>query len=141
MVPLAALAWSTPLFWAIMIGWILSVTLHEFAHGLVAYLGGDYTIRERGLLTLNPMKYAHPVMTFVLPVLFMAMGAVPLVGAATYVNVSLLRNKGWRTATALTNRRYKSRRPSSPPTPGTAPRWPASPPVIVRAPLRCRSGC
>jgi Zn-dependent protease len=101
MVPLAALAWSTPLFWAIMIGWILSVTLHEFAHGLVAYLGGDYTIRERGLLTLNPMKYAHPVMTFVLPVLFMAMGAVPLVGAATYVNVSLLRNKGWRTATAL----------------------------------------
>jgi Zn-dependent protease len=99
--PLAALAWSSPLFWAIMIGWILSVTLHEFAHGLVAYLGGDHTIRERGLLTLNPLKYAHPVMTFILPVLFMAMGGIPMVGAATYVNVNLLRTKAWRTATSL----------------------------------------
>ena len=98
--PLMAINWSSPIFWAIMIGWIMSVTLHEFAHGLVAYLGGDYTIRERGLLTLNPIKYANPMMTFVLPLLFVAMGAIPMVGAATYVNTSLLRNRAWRSATA-----------------------------------------
>jgi Zn-dependent protease len=83
-----------------MIGWILSVTLHEFAHGIVAYWGGDYSIRERGLLTLNPVKYVNPLMTFVLPVLFMAMGGVPLVGAATYVNTSLMRNKLWQSLSA-----------------------------------------
>jgi len=91
---------QNPLFWAIIVGWILTVAVHEFAHGLVAYLGGDYTIRERGLLTLNPIKYANPMMTFVLPLLFVAMGAIPMVGAATYVNVILLRNRGWRSATA-----------------------------------------
>jgi Zn-dependent protease len=83
-----------------MIGWIMSVTLHEFAHGLVAYFGGDHTIKERGLLTLNPLKYANPMMTFVLPLLFVAMGAIPMVGAATYVNVNLLRNRAWRSAVA-----------------------------------------
>jgi Zn-dependent protease len=98
--PLMAVNWSSPIFWAVMIGWIMSVTLHEFAHGLVAYLGGDYTIRERGLLTMNPIKYANPMMTFVLPLLFVAMGAIPMVGAATYVNVSLLRNRAWRSLTA-----------------------------------------
>jgi Zn-dependent protease len=98
--PLGTINWSSPIFWAIMIGWILSVTLHEFAHGLIAYFGGDYTIRERGLLTLNPIRYANPMMTFILPLLFVAMGAVPMVGAATYVNVTLLRNRGWRSATA-----------------------------------------
>ena len=99
--PLMTINWSSPIFWAVMIGWIMSVTLHEFAHGLVAYLGGDHTIRERGLLTLNPIKYANPLMTFVLPLIFVLMGAVPMVGAATYVNVSLLRTRWWRSATAL----------------------------------------
>jgi Zn-dependent protease len=92
--------WSSPLFWAVIIGWIISVTLHELGHGVVAYLGGDYTIRQRGGLTLNPLHYAHPVTTFLLPALFVLMGAVPLVGAATYINVRLLRSRAWRSATA-----------------------------------------
>jgi Zn-dependent protease len=100
LLPLASVNWQSPLFWAIMIGWILSVTLHEFAHGIVAYWGGDHTIRERGLLTLNPVKYANPLMTFVFPLLFMAMGGVPLVGAATYVRTDLLRSKTWQSLTA-----------------------------------------
>jgi Zn-dependent protease len=100
LLPLATINWSSPLFWAVMIGWVLSVTLHEFAHGIVAYWGGDFTIRKRGLLTLNPVKYANPLMTFVFPLLFMAMGGVPLVGAATYVNTHLLRSKLWQSLTA-----------------------------------------
>ena len=61
--PLAAVDFQSPLTWAILIGWIMSVVLHEFAHGLVAYLGGDYTIKERGGLTLNPIQYIDPVIS------------------------------------------------------------------------------
>ena len=67
---LAAVDFQNPLLWAIMIGWIMSVVLHEFAHGLVASWGGDYTIRERGGLTLNPLQYVDPVMSLLLPAIF-----------------------------------------------------------------------
>lgn len=62
-----AVEFRNPLFWAVLVGWILSVVLHEFAHGLVAHLGGDYTIKERGGLTLNPLAYVDPVFSLLLP--------------------------------------------------------------------------
>src|ERR1051325_5979175 len=89
---------SNPLFWAVLIGWVLSVTLHEFAHGLVAYLGGDYTIRERGGLSLNPIHYVDPVMSLILPMVIFLIGGIPLPGGVTYVHDDLLRNRGWKTA-------------------------------------------
>ncbi len=92
---------SDPLLWAVIIGWILSVVLHEFAHGLVAYLGGDYTIRERGGLSLNPLHYLDPMMSIVLPALFVLMGGIPLPGGATYVRRDLLRNRLWKSAVSL----------------------------------------
>jgi Zn-dependent protease len=98
---LATIAWQTPLFWAVFIGWILSVILHEFAHGLVAYLGGDYTIRERGGLTLNPFQYVDPVGSILLPAVFLAIGGIPLPGGATYIRHDLLRNKHWEAGVAL----------------------------------------
>src|SRR3954453_20879321 len=87
-----------PLFWAVFIGWVLSVVLHEFAHGLVAYLGGDYTIRERGGLTLNPRRYIDPFMSIILPMVFLALGSIPLPGGVTYVRHDLLRSRLWATA-------------------------------------------
>lgn len=98
---LAAIAWQTPLFWAVFIGWILSVVLHEFAHGLVAYLGGDYTIRERGGLTLNPFQYIDPVGSILLPAVFLVIGGIPLPGGVTYIRHDLLRSKHWEAAVAL----------------------------------------
>jgi Zn-dependent protease len=98
---LAAVDFQNPLLWAILIGWILSVVLHEFAHGIVAYWGGDYTIRERGGLTLNPLQYVDPLMSIVLPVVFLLMGGVPLPGGATYIRRDLLRSKAWETAVSL----------------------------------------
>ncbi len=89
---------SNPLFWAVFIGWMLSVVLHEFAHGLVAYLGGDYTIRERGGLSLNPLQYIDPVVSLILPLVFLLMGGVPLPGGMTYVRNDLLRNRLWSSA-------------------------------------------
>jgi Zn-dependent protease len=84
-----------PALWAVVIGWVMSVTLHEFAHGVVAYWGGDYTIRERGGLTLNPLQYVDPLMSIILPVIFLLMGGIPLPGGATYVRHDLIRSKGW----------------------------------------------
>ena len=98
---IAFVDFQNPLLWAVMIGWILSVVLHEFAHGIVAYWGGDYTIRERGGLTLNPLQYVDPVMSIILPIVFLAMGGVPLPGGATYVRRDLLRSRAWSTAVSL----------------------------------------
>ena len=98
---LASVNWQDPVFWAVVVGWVLTVVLHEFAHGLVASLGGDWTIRERGGLTLNPLQYVHPVNSIVLPVVFLLIGGVPLPGGATYVRRDLLRTRAWASAVSL----------------------------------------
>src|SRR5438477_13152803 len=96
--PLAVVDYRDPLLWAAFIGWILSVILHEFAHGLVAYWGGDYTIRERGGLTLNPLAYIDPLNSLVLPTVFLLMGGIPLPGGVTYIRRDLIRSRGWSSA-------------------------------------------
>lgn len=95
---LAAVNFSDPLLWAVFIGWIMSVVLHEFAHGIVAYWGGDYTIRERGGLTLNPLQYIDPVMSILLPIVIFLFGGIPLPGGVTYIRRDLLRSRGWDAA-------------------------------------------
>src|SRR5438270_14013195 len=87
-----------PALWAVVIGWVMSVTLHEFAHGAVAYWGGDYTVRERGGLTLNPLQYVDPLMSIVLPAAVFLIGGVPLPGGVTYIRRDLLRGRPWNAA-------------------------------------------
>lgn len=36
---------------------LLALTVHEFSHGLVAFLRGDNTAKEAGRLTLNPISH------------------------------------------------------------------------------------
>lgn len=79
-------------------GWIFSLTLHEFSHALVAYLGGDYTVRDKGYLTFNPLKYTHPTLSFVMPLVFLALGGIGLPGGAVYIETHRLRSKYWRSA-------------------------------------------
>ncbi len=98
---LAMVDWHNPIIWAIIIGWIMSVVLHEFAHGIVGYLGGDYTVRERGGLTLNPLQYIDPVFSIVMPVIFLMLGGVPLPGGVTYIRNDLLRSRAWESAVSL----------------------------------------
>lgn len=90
-----------PMVWGVIIGWIMTVVLHEFAHGIVAWWGGDYTIKERGGLTLNPFQYIDPVFSIILPIIFLAMGGIPLPGGVTYVRRDLLRNRYWCSAVSL----------------------------------------
>jgi len=98
--PLSVVDYRDPLLWAAFIGWILSVILHEFAHGAVAYWGGDYTIRERGGLTLNPFQYIDPLFSILIPAVIFVMGGVPLPGGGTYVRRDLIRNRFWQVATS-----------------------------------------
>ena len=55
----------------VLIGWIISLCLHEFSHALVAYWGGDTTVKDKGYLTLNPLKYTDPLMSIILPLVFL----------------------------------------------------------------------
>lgn len=88
-------------FLVVLIGWIFSLTLHEFSHAYVAYLGGDWTVREKGYLTFNPLKYTHPLYSILLPLLFLFLGGLGLPGGAVYIQTHLLRSDKWRTAVSL----------------------------------------
>ncbi|MFS8479653.1 MAG: site-2 protease family protein [Micromonosporaceae bacterium] len=72
-------------------GWIVSLCLHEFAHAVVAYRSGDIDVAHRGYLTLNPLKYTHPVLSIVLPVLFIVLGGIGLPGGAVWVDRHAIR--------------------------------------------------
>lgn len=88
-------------FFVVLAGWVFSLCLHEFSHALVAYWGGDWTVREKGYLTFNPLKYTHPVYSLLLPLLFLVMGGIGLPGGAVYIEVWRLRNEYWRSAMSL----------------------------------------
>ncbi len=45
---------------------LIALTLHELAHGYVAYLCGDTTARDMGRLTLNPFKHLDLVGTIMM---------------------------------------------------------------------------
>lgn len=54
---------------------LISMILHELAHGVVAYWLGDSTAKDEGRLTLNPAKHIDPYMSILVPVfLFMTTG-------------------------------------------------------------------
>ena len=88
-------------FAIVLFGWIFSLCLHEFSHALVAYYGGDTTVREKGYLTFNPLKYTHPLFSIVLPLLFLVMGGIGLPGGAVYIERWRIRNRFLLSAVSL----------------------------------------
>jgi Zn-dependent protease len=50
---------------------IIAVTLHEAAHGWVAWRLGDHTAYILGRVTFNPIKHIHPVGTLLLPAMML----------------------------------------------------------------------
>lgn len=82
----------------VFLGWIVSVCLHEFGHAIIAYWGGDKTVKDKGYLTLNPLKYTDVSLSLVLPIVFLLIGGIPLPGGAVYINRSLIRNRLWDSA-------------------------------------------
>jgi Zn-dependent protease len=88
-------------FYIVTVGWVFSLCLHEFAHAWVAWRGGDYTIREKGYLAFNPLKYVDPFFSLILPIIFVLIGGIGLPGGAVYIERSLLRSRAIETAVSL----------------------------------------
>lgn len=65
---------------------MLSITIHEFAHAFAAYKLGDSTPRNSGRLTLNPFKHADLIGTLIMPIASFASGFA-LIGWAKPVPV------------------------------------------------------
>lgn len=40
---------------------LLSITVHESAHGMAAYAMGDPTAKQQGRISLNPLKHIDPI--------------------------------------------------------------------------------
>lgn len=66
---------------------LLSIIIHEIAHGSVALYLGDPTAKNAGRLTLNPIKHLDPVGSFFLPLVLFLSG-LPMFGWAKPVPVN-----------------------------------------------------
>jgi Zn-dependent protease len=79
---------------------LVAVTLHEVAHGYVAYRLGDPTAKMAGRLTLNPIKHLDIIGSFLLPFGLYLSGSPFLFGYAKPVPVNFARlprfNRGMR---------------------------------------------
>ncbi len=72
---------------------LISLSIHEYAHALLAYKFGDDTAQKQGRLTLNPFKHLDLIGSIVMPILAFTSGFM-LIGWAkpVPVNRSKLRN-------------------------------------------------
>lgn len=74
---------------------LLSITVHESAHGYAARHFGDHTAEMMGRITLNPLKHIDPIGTIAMPLfLYFATSGAFLFGYAkpVPVNFGALRN-------------------------------------------------
>lgn len=61
---------------------ILSVSLHECFHAAAGFIAGDPTARERGRVSLNPLRHLDWVGSFILPLALAAVGSPAILGYA-----------------------------------------------------------
>lgn len=87
-------------FVMVLAGWVVSLSLHEFGHAYLAYRAGDRDVEAAGYLTLNPLKYAHPVLSILLPLLFIVQGGIGLPGGAVYLHRHSFRSRAMASAAA-----------------------------------------
>lgn len=64
----------------------MAIVLHEISHGWVANAFGDPTARDRGRLSINPIRHVDPIGTVFLP-LILAVSGAPVFGWAKPVPV------------------------------------------------------
>lgn len=88
-------------FIIVLAGWIFSVCLHEWAHAFVAYHGGDTSVKDKGYLSFNPLKYTDPLFSIVVPIVFLLMGGLGLPGGAVYIESHRLKSKWWDTLVSV----------------------------------------
>ncbi|HYD92054.1 MAG TPA: site-2 protease family protein [Flavobacterium sp.] len=74
---------------------VFSAILHEIAHGVAAEYFGDYTARDEGRITLNPVSHIDPFFTILLPLMTYSTGVVFGAAKPVPVNYYNLRNLRW----------------------------------------------
>lgn len=80
---------------------IPAIVIHEVSHGWAAYLLGDTTAKDKGRLSLNPMRHIDPWGTVLLPLLMIAVLGFGF-GYAKPVPVNPYRFKDYRKGMFLT---------------------------------------
>ncbi len=60
---------------------LFSSAVHESAHAYVAYRCGDWTARDLGRITLNPVAHIDPIMTILVPIISYTLTGFPFGGA------------------------------------------------------------
>lgn len=82
-----------PIFYIVVL--LMSVVIHEVAHGYAALYFGDQTAKYQGRLTLNPLKHLDPFGSVILPLILVITNAPFLIGWAKPVpyNPDNLRDK------------------------------------------------
>jgi len=70
---------------------VLSIVVHECAHGLMALWCGDPTARDRGRLTLNPLPHVDPFGSILLPAILALTHAPIMLGWAKPVPIDVVR--------------------------------------------------
>jgi Zn-dependent protease len=77
-----------PDFFVIFPAFVLSVVVHECAHGFMALWNGDTTARDRGRLTLNPLPHVDPIGSILVPGILMLAHSPVLFGWAKPVPIN-----------------------------------------------------
>jgi Zn-dependent protease len=88
-------------FGFVFTGWIASLCIHEWSHARVALWGGDQSVVGRGYLTLNPIRYTHPALSLMVPLVLLAISGVGLPGETVWVNPAAIRDKRRRSLMSL----------------------------------------
>ncbi len=73
---------------------IFSAILHEYAHGLAAYVQGDSTAKDMGRLTFNPIPHIDPFYTILLPIIMIILPTNFIIGGAKPVPINPFNLRG-----------------------------------------------
>ncbi|MGH8225334.1 MAG: site-2 protease family protein [Gammaproteobacteria bacterium] len=85
--------------WAIPV--IFAITLHEVAHGFVAWRLGDPTAKMLGRLSVNPIRHVDPIGTVLVPLVMLILPGGFLFGWAKPVPIGVRNLKNRRRDMAL----------------------------------------
>jgi Zn-dependent protease len=104
--PAAVASGSSPLLTAgivllVLGGWAVSLCLHEYGHAVVAYRSGDRSVRAKGYLTLDIRRYTDLGLSFVLPIVILLVGGIPLPGGAVWIQHAAIRSRAARSLVSL----------------------------------------
>ncbi len=90
-------------FLFVLLGWLVSLCLHEYAHAAFAYAFGDHSIEERRYLSLDPILYFRGS-SLILPLVALISGGIALPGGAVLIRTDLIRKRWQQSVVALAGR-------------------------------------